>query len=59
MPKLAGFHELTRLRPGKTKVAHQVEADVGGSLPTWIAKRVARDMPYETLARLRSRVAPD
>jgi len=59
MPKLAGFYGLTRLRPGETKVVYQVEVDVGGSLPTWIAKRVARDMPYETLARLRSRVAPD
>lgn len=59
MPRLAGFYKLTRLRPGKTKVVYQVEANVGGSLPKWIVKRVVKDMPYETLARLRERVAPD
>jgi len=59
MPKLSGFYKLTRLRPAKTQVVYQVEANLGGSLPPWMVKRVVEDMPYETLARLRDRLAPD
>ena len=59
MPKLVGFYKLTRLRRDKTKVLYQVEANVGGSLPEWMVKRVVKGMPYETLARLRDRLAPD
>lgn len=53
MPKLAGFYKLTKLSDGRTKVVYQVDADVGGSLPDWIVKRVVKDMPYETLSNLR------
>jgi hypothetical protein len=47
---------MTKLSPDKTRVVYQVEVDIGGSVPTFVAKRVARDMPYETLSRLRERV---
>jgi hypothetical protein len=57
MPHLAGFYRMWQLAPDQTKVTYQVEADVGGSVPKWMAERVARDMPYETLSRLRQRVA--
>lgn len=57
MPKLVGFYKLTKLNDGRTKVVYQVEADVGGSLPNWIVKRVVKEMPYETLSKLRDRVS--
>lgn len=56
MPKLVGHYQLTRVAASKTKVEYQVEANPGGSLPDWIVKRVAKEMPYETLSRLRERV---
>jgi hypothetical protein len=56
MPKLVGFYKLWQLAPDRTKVVYQVEADPGGSLPTWLAKSVVRDLPYNTLASLRKRV---
>ena len=56
MPRLTGFYKLVRLGDKKTRITYQVEADPGGSLPTWVAKRVVRDLPYETLSRLRDRV---
>lgn len=56
MPRLVGFYKMWRLGPEQTKVVYQVEVDIGGSVPRFIAERVARDMPYETLSRLRTRV---
>lgn len=56
MPRLVGFYKLEQLAPNKTKVTYQVEADVGGSLPRWLAERVAKEMPFKTLDRLRARV---
>lgn len=56
MPKLEGSYRLWQLTPTRTKVVYQVEADVGGAVPTWIAARVAKEMPYETLFALRKRV---
>ena len=56
MPRLVGFYKLVDLGNNKTRVTYQVEAHPGGSLPRWVAKRVVRDLPYETLSRLRDRV---
>ena len=56
MPRLEGFYKMWALTPTSTKVVYQVEADVGGAVPKWMAARVARDMPYETLFALRTRV---
>lgn len=56
MPRLEGSYRMTRLTPDTTRVVYTVEVDIGGSVPTFVAKRVARDMPYETLSRLRARV---
>ena len=56
MPKLEGFYKLWQMTPTRTKVVYQVEADVGGAVPKWIAARVAKEMPYETLFALRDRV---
>jgi hypothetical protein len=57
MPKLVGFYKLAKLKDGRTKVTYQVEADVGGSLPDWIVKHVVKEMPFETLSKLRDRVS--
>jgi hypothetical protein len=56
IPKLVGFYKLVQLAPHRTKVLYQVEADVGGSIPEWIADQVAKDLPYYTLLSLRERV---
>jgi hypothetical protein len=56
MPRLVGFYKLTQLTPTRTRVIYQVEADIGGSIPDWIAHEVARDLPYYTLLSLRERV---
>lgn len=56
MPKLVGFYKLWQVEPGKTKVLYEVEADIGGSIPKWLAKAAARDLPYTTLLKLRERV---
>lgn len=57
MPRLEGSYRMWKLGPDRTKVVYQVEADIGGSVPKFVAERVARDMPYETLSRLRARVS--
>jgi START domain len=56
MPRLQGSYKLWTLAPGKTRVRYTVEVDIGGSVPHWLAERVARDMPYQTLSRLRTRM---
>jgi hypothetical protein len=56
MPRLVGFYKMWQLGPKETKILYEVEADVGGSIPTFIAKQAAKDMPYLTLSRLRARV---
>jgi len=58
MPKLRGYYKLTKVEGGKTQVTYEVEADVGGRLPDWIVRSVVKDMPYNTLDRLRARVKP-
>jgi hypothetical protein len=57
MPRLVGSYRMERLGPNKTKVTYTVEVDIGGSVPDWMAEMVARDMPYKTLSKLRTRVA--
>jgi hypothetical protein len=56
MPRLKGYYRMWQMAPNKTKVVYQVEADPGGSIPTWLAKRVVRDIPFNTLDTLRARV---
>jgi hypothetical protein len=56
MPRLVGFYKMELLAANKTRVTYQVEADVGGSLPRWVADRVVKEMPYKTLSHLRDRV---
>lgn len=57
MPRLRGHYALTALEPGRTRVEYQVDADPGGNLPDWLARRIGRDDPWHTLNELRKRVA--
>jgi hypothetical protein len=56
MPRMIGFYKLWQVEPTRVKVLYQVEADIGGSIPGWLAARAAKDLPYHTLLRLRERV---
>jgi|GEM_PF-1914205 len=56
MPKLVGFYKMVQLEPNLTSVTYQVEVDIGGSIPDWIADEVAKDLPYYTLLSLRERI---
>ncbi len=56
MPLLKGFYKMWRVGPNKTKVLYEVEADIGGSIPKWVAKKASKDLPYITLSKLRERV---
>jgi len=56
LPRLQGFYKLFAVESNKTKVLYQVEADLGGNIPRWLAINGAKDMPHITLERLRERV---
>ena len=55
MPSLVGFYEMSE-KDGRTTVVYEVESDIGGSIPTWLANLAAKDLPRITLKRLRARV---
>jgi len=56
MPYLSGFYKMWKVDANKTKVLYEVEADIGGSIPKWLAEKASKDLPYITLSRLRDRV---
>lgn len=56
MPRFYASYELVRMSEAETRVTYEAEADPGGGLPRWIVARIVRDIPHETLARLRARV---
>lgn len=57
MPFLRGHWLLRPVDGGRaTHVEYQVHANPGGFLPTWAANHVARNLPFETLRRLREQV---
>ena len=56
MPKMHGALKMWQVEPNKVKVVYEVEADIGGRIPKWLAKLGARDLPYHTLYKLRARV---
>jgi hypothetical protein len=56
MPRLVGFYKLWFVSPTQTKVMYQVESDIGGSIPKWLAVRATKDLPRITLVKLRERV---
>jgi hypothetical protein len=52
MPRLVGEFALEALAPARTRVIYQLDIDPGGSLPTWLARSTARDLPFQTLRGL-------
>lgn len=56
MPRLIGFYKMWQVEADRVKVLYQVEADIGGSIPGWLAARSAKDLPHITLLNLRARV---
>lgn len=53
MPKLKGYYKLQAIDETHTRVTYQIDADVGGSLPDWLATRATRQLPVKTIATLR------
>ena len=56
MPRLVGSYVLTPAAEGATRVVYTVDSDPGGSLPAWLVKQAAKDLPYRTLKNLQERV---
>lgn len=53
MPRLEGFYKLEWVDETHTRVTYQVMADTGGMLPTWLANRASRKLPFGTLTGMR------
>ncbi len=56
MEQLEGHYQLKEMGKGLTRVEYLVNADLGGALPSWIAKRAAKSLPLKTLINLRRQV---
>lgn len=54
MEHLMGSYDLEPVEGG-TRVIYTVDSDPGGSLPTWLVRQAAKDLPYFTLRNLRER----
>jgi hypothetical protein len=56
MPRLSGAYDLIALSPTRTRVSYRLDADPGGSVPSWATSRFARNTPLQTLLGLRKQV---
>jgi hypothetical protein len=56
MPLLKGTMKMWQVEPQRVKVLYDIEADLGGRVPQWIAKMASKEIPYHTLYNLRERV---
>lgn len=56
IPRLEGFYRLWQESPTRTNVLYQVEVDIGGDVPDRAARRYARNLPFETLEKLREKL---
>lgn len=56
MPLLKGTMKMWQVEPRRVKVLYDIEADLGGRIPQWIAKIATKQIPYQTLFNLRKRV---
>ena len=54
MVSLVGSYTLKPV-DGGTHVEYKVDSDPGGSLPSWLVRQAAKDLPYFTLKNLRAR----
>jgi len=53
MPVLVGSYALRALGPERTRVEYRMRLSLGGSVPGWLARYAAEDMPIATLGGLR------
>lgn len=56
MPLLKGTMKMWQVEPRRVKVLYDIEADLGGRIPQWIARMATKEIPYQTLFNLRKRV---
>ncbi len=56
MPLLKGTMKMWQVEPRRVKVLYDIEADLGGRIPRWIARLATKEIPYHTLFNLRKRV---
>jgi hypothetical protein len=56
MSRLSGHYALRALGPKRTQVEFLIDADPGGSLPSWLVGRTARELPLVTFIGLRRQV---
>jgi len=54
IPSVEGFWLLEKLGPNKTRITYQLQADPGGSIPSWIANMGSIDLPFDTLKNLQA-----
>ena len=59
MPLLKGTMKMWQVAPQNVKVLYDIEADLGGRVPKWLAKMASKEIPYRTLSNLRKRVQGD
>lgn len=53
IPHLNGFWLLEAISSSQTKITYQLQADPGGSIPSWIANAGAVDTPLNSIKSLR------
>ena len=53
VPLIESFYHLMAEGPRQTRVTYQVVADLGGSIPGFIARRAGEDIPFDTMRNLR------
>jgi len=56
MRRLIGSYVLTPAEGGGTHIVYTVDSDPGGSLPAWLVRQAADNLPYLTLRNLKARV---
>lgn len=56
MPFIEGHYRLRKVTDDRTWVEYQVNADPGGSLPKWLARRASKELPLETLRNLKKQI---
>jgi hypothetical protein len=55
MPRMFGSYVLTPNGNGETHIVYTVDSDPGGSLPGWLVRQAAKNLPFNTLKNLRER----
>lgn len=59
VPYLQGHYQIQALEPGRSRIVYEVDIDLGGTLPDWLASRVGRENPVNTVLGLRAQLARD